>query len=107
MTRAALGGILPDAYCPQALARNLAEPLRDHRQQAFGVVDEAAHLQEGVDLAGEAFQPHRHAGLGQPFGIGLAFVQQRVALAGDQQRRCQPACSLVKGGPSGRFTLSS
>src|SRR5262249_32254512 len=59
------------------------QPGADFAGGDVGLVEQFAHGEEAVELAGEVAIGHGHAGLLQPLGIFVALVAQRIG-AGDQ-----------------------
>src|SRR6185312_2683797 len=55
------------------------QPGRDFRHRDIGLIEQLAHGEEAVELAGEMPVGNAHAILLQPRGIFIAFVTERIA----------------------------
>src|SRR6185312_13634373 len=65
------------------------QPCRNFGDRDIGLVEQFAHGEEAVELAGEMAIDDGYAGLFQPRGIFIAFVAQGIAARGEHIGRRQ------------------
>ena len=79
---------------------------RSLRDRSPAGIQRSGHREEAVRHAGITAEVDRHSVVGEPAGVRLALVTQRVVFGGDDERRRQSGETLARSGEASGLAAS-